>query len=97
MNEKLKIIACCTATALVVGATSATAASLITGKDVKNNNLTGANIKNIRTGDIKNGTIRLRDLSSEVRAALAQAGPIGPAGAPGSTAPTPRCPAGTGA
>ena len=48
-----KTLLACVITAMVVGAGSATAASLITGKDVKNNSLTGADIKNLRCGDFE--------------------------------------------
>ncbi len=94
MKEQLKVVAACAATAVIVGGTTATAASLITGADVKNNSLTGLDIKNlrtsdistggVRTGNIKDGTIRLRDLSVEVRKALNKAGPTGATGANGA-------------
>jgi len=38
---------------------------------VKDNSLTGADIKDIRSRDIKDGSIRLRDLNTEVRKAIA--------------------------
>ena len=93
MRETVKLVAACAATAIVVGGTTATAASLITGADVKDNSLTGADIRNIRTSDIadnairhndiRNGTIRLADLSPALRTALARGGPVGPAGPAG--------------
>jgi hypothetical protein len=67
----MKVIGACVATALAVGATTATAATLITGARVKNNSLTGADIKDLRSGDIKDGSLRLRDLNAEVRKAIA--------------------------
>jgi Collagen triple helix repeat (20 copies) len=95
MKEHLKVVAACAVTAVVVGGTTATAASLITGADVKNNSLTGLDVKNLRTSDIatggirtkniKDGTIRLADLSVEVRKALNKVGPTGATGATGAT------------
>jgi hypothetical protein len=70
MRNNLKIVGACAATAIAVGATSAGAASLITGSNVKNNSLSGLDVKDIRSGDLKDGSIRLRDLSSEVRNAI---------------------------
>jgi hypothetical protein len=70
MGSNLKLVGACVATAVAVGATSAGAASLITGAQVKNNSLTGRDIRDVHSGDIANGTIRLRDLNVEVRKAL---------------------------
>lgn len=67
------------AAALVVfSATSgATAALVITGKQIKNNTVTSA--------DIKNGSLGTSDLSSSAQRALKGAvGPAGPVGAPGA-------------
>jgi hypothetical protein len=83
------VAACC----LAVGwAGTATAAKVITGKDVKNSSLTGA--------DIKDGSLAAKELSKAARASLAgktgpagatgaagPAGPVGPAGAAGATGP----------
>ena len=86
----MKTIGACVATALAVGATAATAATLITGAQVKNNSLTGADIKDLRSGDIRDRSIRLRDLSAEVRKALASgnapssSSSVGAPGAPGA-------------
>src|SRR6185312_9187724 len=41
-----------------------------TGHDVKNNSLTGADIKNIRGGDIAGRTIQCRNLATSVQKAL---------------------------
>lgn len=85
-----KAIVACIAAALVVGATSATAASLITSKDIKN--------RSIRGKDIAKGTIGPSNLSKGVRRQLAAtggalsqspgapgaAGPAGPQGAAGA-------------
>ena len=83
MRDHLKTIAACAVTALAVGATTATAAKLITGADVKNNSLTGADIKNLRSGDIRDGTLQVRDLSPAVRSALARAPTAGSSGVDG--------------
>lgn len=74
MPSTLKTVAACAVTAVAVGATGASAASLITGAQVKNNSLTGLDIKNVRSGDIKDRSIRLRDLSPEVIKAIQGAG-----------------------
>jgi Collagen triple helix repeat (20 copies) len=64
------------ALALVVGlAGSATAASLLTGKDIKNGSLTGA--------DIENGSVYLGDLTEGAQARIADAGTPGNDGAQG--------------
>jgi hypothetical protein len=84
-----RTILACVAVALVAGATTATAASLITSADIKNGS--------IRNADIKKGTISQKSLTPEIQALLAQVradggipGPPGPkgdkgdAGAPGA-------------
>ena len=83
-----RTIFACVIVALIAGATSATAANLITGSDVKNGSLTGADIKNpaIDSEDIKKGAVIKKKLSKAVRDALddnGPAGPQGPAGPPG--------------
>lgn len=82
-----KAVLACLATTLVVGATSATAASLITGAKVKDRSLTGR--------DIAKSTIKASNLSKAVRRKLAATGsaqsPIpgaaGRDGAPGAQGP----------
>lgn len=69
---------------MAVGATGATAASLITGANVKDNSLTGADIKNIGSVDIKDGSINLHDLDGDVIKAIAKAGLAGPKGDTGA-------------
>ena len=74
------VIAC---VALVVACTgTATAATLITSQQIKNNSLTTKDVRNesLRGGDVKDGSLRARDF---------QAGelPRGPAGATGATGP----------
>ena len=61
-----KIILACTATALVAGGTTATAASLITSKDIKDGT--------IQNRDIKRGAITANRLSKGVQAQLKRAG-----------------------
>jgi len=85
-------------TALVAGgAGTATAASLITGSQIKNSSITAADIKNnsiagtdVRNGslagaDLKNSTVTAAKLAPSAKAALQ--GPAGPAGAPGAQGP----------
>ena len=58
----------------------------------------GLTRNSVTTGNIRDGTIKLRDLSRRVRRKLARAGQPGPKGAPGATGPpgpAPSCPAGT--
>ena len=85
-----KTIVACALVALAVGATTATAAQLITGKQIKNGSITGK--------DLKRGTVTKKRLSGAVRAELAKqgargpAGPVGPKGdkgEPGSAAKLP--------
>ena len=79
-----KTIVACALVALAVGATTATAAQLITGKQIKNRSITGK--------DLKRGAVTKKKLSAAIRAELAKrgapgprgpAGPVGPAGAKG--------------
>jgi hypothetical protein len=67
---RLAMVLCAVA---VVAASSATAARLITGAQVKNSSLTGA--------DIRNRSLTSLDFRGSVRG---PAGPAGPAGAPGT-------------
>jgi hypothetical protein len=66
----IKTIAACAVVALGVGATSATASSLLT------------------SANIKNGTIKMRDLSPSLQAKIERAGTPGAAGAKGETGAT---------
>jgi Collagen triple helix repeat (20 copies) len=72
-----KTILACVVVALVVGTTSATAASLITSEDIANGT--------IRASDIKRGTISANRLTSGVQELLRKAGVPGPAGKDGAT------------
>lgn len=74
------------AVVLAAGGT-ATAQSLIGGKQVRDNSLTSADIRNgsVRGADLRNRTVTLGKLSTATRAALrGQAGPKGLPGAAGS-------------
>lgn len=55
---------------LLAGGSYAGADALITGAKVKNNSLTGADITNIRGGDIAGRTIQCRNLSAALQAAI---------------------------
>jgi hypothetical protein len=80
-----RTIIACVIVALVAGATSATAAKLITGKDIKNGSVTGGDIKkgSISNEDIENGTVYKKKLSKAVRDQL------NATGASGGTPPLP--------
>ncbi|MBA2347266.1 MAG: collagen-like protein [Solirubrobacterales bacterium] len=70
---------------LALGGT-ATAAKLITGKQVKNSSLTGADVRNssLTGADLRNGSVGAADLSSAAKSAISGApGAQGTAGAPG--------------
>jgi hypothetical protein len=72
-----KTILACVAVALIVGATSATAASLITSADIKNGT--------IQASDIRRGAISESRLARDVRQTLRSVGKVGPAGKDGAT------------
>ena len=76
--QKRTIIAGLGVAAVLVaaGTSGAVAGSLITGKDVKNESLTGA--------DIKDGRVRANDLSSHVNALLNKKGAAGAKGEKGA-------------
>lgn len=67
LRAKRGVIAAFLIGVMVAGASTATAASLITSKN------------------IKNGTIKLKDLSPQVRALISQPGPAGATGPTGAT------------
>ena len=54
-----RTIFACVIIALIAGATTATAATLITGSDIKNGSITGADIKNPAIGneELKKGAV----------------------------------------
>jgi hypothetical protein len=70
---------------IVSSAATATAAELITGKDVKDGSLTG---KDVRDGRLTGADVKDESLTpSDVAGALGPTGPAGPAGARGPTGP----------
>jgi hypothetical protein len=71
-----KTIIACVAVALVVGSTTATAATLITGKQIKNGTITAQ--------DIKRGSINASRLSSGLRERLPAVGAAGRPSIPGA-------------
>jgi hypothetical protein len=71
-----KSILACVAVALIAGATSATAATLITGKQIKNGTITAE--------DIKRGSINASRLSSRLRDRLSPVGAQGTPALPGA-------------
>jgi hypothetical protein len=85
-----KTIVACAVTALAVGAGTATAAQLITGKQIKDGSVTGADIRNgsLTGKEIESGSIQLSDLSQQVRAELAKAGTPGATGKDGAAGAT---------
>ncbi|HYH61936.1 MAG TPA: hypothetical protein VD766_08725 [Solirubrobacterales bacterium] len=82
-----RTVIACVIVALVAGATSATAAKLITGKDIKNGSVTGADIEkgSISNEQIANGKIYKKKLSKAVRDQLNATGATG--GTPGLPGP----------
>jgi hypothetical protein len=76
----------CVIVALIVGSTSATAATLITSADIQNGT--------IQATDIKKGAISENRLSDGVRDLLRDEGKVGPAGKDGATVYGPKGDAG---
>lgn len=68
---------------------TATAATLLTGANIKNNSLTGADVKSssLTGSDIKNKSLGASDLSASAIKSLKSAGPAGPAGPAGAPGP----------
>ncbi len=76
---------------------TATAAKLITGKQIKNGSLTGADVRNrsLSGADLRNGTVGLNKLTAKARATLLRGAPATTAGKDGAQgAPGPAGPAG---
>jgi len=74
------------AAVLAVGAGSgAVAGAMITGDDIKNRSIEGQDLSrgSVTTTKVKNGTLKLKDLNSEVTSKLGAAGAAGTAGAQG--------------
>lgn len=83
-------IAALVAVALASAGTTATAAKLVTGKDVRNGSLTGADVKDRSLGgaDLKRGGIPADRLTAGARKSLeGQAGPAGATGPQGPQGP----------
>jgi hypothetical protein len=82
-SRPLRTILAVAAVFVLMGATTATAAKLITGSDVKNGSLTGKDVKDgsltgkdIKNGslngkDVKDGSLAMKELKSGVQAAIA--------------------------
>jgi hypothetical protein len=70
---------------VALGGTSFAAATVITGKNVKNSSLTGADVKNssLTGGDVKNKSLRPADFSGSVQGPAGPQGPKGDVGAKG--------------
>ena len=76
-----KTIVACVATALIVGAGTATAQQLITSSDIKDGTIKGADMKNgtIKSEKIKKGTIKKDRLAwPQLQQKIDQPGPAGP-------------------
>ena len=98
-NIALAGLGALTAFLLATNPVVADAARQLTGKDIKNNSITGKDIKDksigardlgrgsVTTTKVKNRTLKLKDLSSEVTAKLGTQGPAGPKGEKGDTGP----------
>ena len=77
MNRFASVIAVVAATALLAGTGGAVAGGLITSRKIQDNT--------IRSQDVKNGTLKTRDLSAEAQSDLTgRQGPAGPAGPRGA-------------
>jgi hypothetical protein len=87
-----KIILACVATAMVAGATSATAAQLITGKDIKDASITGRDLKqgSVPMNRLSKGAQNLmrRSAAVEGNANSSQSGAKGDTGAQGAKGDT---------
>jgi hypothetical protein len=84
-----RIIVVCVLTALVVGGGTATAARLITSRDIRDGTIRSRDIRDgtIRHGDLRRFTITRDRLARRVRRLLDQRGPRGPAGPSGPAGP----------
>lgn len=84
------VVVLAAAAMLAVGAGSgAVAGSLITGKDIKNKSIEAKDLArgSVTTTKVKNGSLTLKDLNSEVTAKLGAAGAQGPKGEQGPQGP----------
>jgi hypothetical protein len=84
------VVVLAAAAVLAVGAGSgAVAGSLITGKDIKNRSIEARDLDrgSVTTNKVRNRTLKLKDLSSEVTAKLGTPGAQGPKGETGPQGP----------
>jgi hypothetical protein len=93
------VVVLAAASLLAVGAgSSAVAAKLLTGDDIKNRSIEGIDLAtgSVDSAKVENGTLQLKDLSDDVAAQLGAAGKTGPQGPKGETGPQgPKGPSGT--
>jgi hypothetical protein len=68
---------------------TAGAATVITGRNVRNGSLTGADLRNssVTGADVRNGSLTARDFRERPVGERGPAGPAGPPGAPGPAGP----------
>jgi hypothetical protein len=84
------VVVVAAASLLAVGAgSSAVAAKLLTGDDIKNRSIEGVDLAtgSVNSAKVENGTLQLKDLGDEVTAQLGAAGKTGPQGPKGETGP----------
>lgn len=93
------VVVIAAASLLAVGAgSSAVAAKLLTGDDIKNRSIEGVDLATgaVDSAKVENGTLQLKDLNDELAAQLGAAGKTGPQGPKGETGPQgPKGPSGT--
>ena len=82
------VVVVAAASLLAVGAgSSAVAAKLLTGDDIKNRSIEGVDLAtgSVNSAKVENGSLQLKDLGDDVTAQLGQAGKAGPQGPKGDT------------
>ena len=93
------VVVVAAASLLAVGAgSSAVAAKLLTGDDIKNRSIEGVDLAtgSVNSAKVENGSLQLKDLGDDVTAQLGQGGKAGPQGPKGETGPRgPQGPNGT--
>jgi len=74
---------------VALGGTSVAAATVITGKNVKNGSLTGKDVRNssLTGGDVKNKSLTPSDFKGSVQGPRGETGPQGATGPPGPSNP----------
>lgn len=91
MKDNIKTAIIAAVVSIALGATTATAASLITSSQIKDGTITSADIHSntVQSGDIKNGTVHLTDLTKGTQKFIRakSAGANGHTGARGSQGP----------